>query len=605
MAAPDTNNPPIAYQTDQNYDIDIKDAFTHFITGSHAPNDNDHGDILAIDDIRAKISVSVTGTKTKDLIASLNIDPNGIAATTSNTTTPVISAQESRCHAFYRILGLPVVAPDGSFYNPGYDIIKQKGVTRNLDLGTKITIANKITSSFEQISQAREAWAANTAKVFNTPASLEASVLALTSGSSDVNGPNVRKFSAPFINNSSFSPLNYDGTKQTYNTSNYFSLVGDRDVQLLQYKDSSGNTPNVNLTSPSVFLQHAHVIAPFSVDPRIDFSIGGSESETVSGISRRIAVPFVPDAGYLKVNSTSNAMPPYIEHIIKIRLHQTDQVAEAGQAAGNIVDYVKSIKSIQDIKIGSTTVSNIFSGNVFNISEQDAFEDYVLKIQALASKLGQSIRTVKAAQGLYYWLPIPSVLGPEAGSDISEIIISSNFDSNLVTNEDFIIIKSSVSNFLSSLTVGAADATSTPDRSGNVTNASYKFSFDSNTSDSLGNVAESNYNSLSKKRRSTLSNAADALQIIEMIMGEFSGFGLADLFAIVGALYVMPIGDLLGLLDSDAYGRAQIILGSSIPAQTTPVSACLTSLANTVYAFYQIADATLQDYLNNNALTSS
>ncbi|MGO9428290.1 hypothetical protein, partial [Rhodoblastus sp.] len=60
--------------------------------------------------------------KTTDLIASLNINPNSTtAAPTPNTTTPVLLAQESRCHAFYRILGLPVVNASGSqYYNPGF-----------------------------------------------------------------------------------------------------------------------------------------------------------------------------------------------------------------------------------------------------------------------------------------------------------------------------------------------------------------------------------------------------------------------------------------------------------------------------------------------------
>jgi len=58
------------------------------------------------------------------------------------------------------------------------------------------------------------------------------------------------------------------------------------------------------------------------------------------------------------------------------------------------------------------------------------------------------------------------------------------------------------------------------------------------------------------KSRSTIcSNAADALKEIEIIMGEFSGFGLCDILAIFTALWTVDEQTLIYMLDDKAFGR--------------------------------------------------
>jgi hypothetical protein len=90
-----------------------------------------------------------------------------------------------------------------------------------------------------------------------------------------------------------------------------------------------------------------------------------------------------------------------------------------------------------------------------------------------------------------------------------------------------------------------------------------------------------------------------------MIMGEFSGLGLADIVAIMGSLYVMPFEDLLGFLDDDAIVRAEEVLeqpADSLKNKRSGITDAMTSLCNTVNGFYQIMDQIFQDYLNNAAL---
>ena len=102
-------------------------------------------------------------------------------------------------------------------------------------------------------------------------------------------------------------------------------------------------------------------------------------------------------------------------------------------------------------------------------------------------------------------------------------------------------------------------------------------------------------------RSQLLDEAGQALQTIEMIMGEFSGLGLCDIIAIMGSLYVMDISYVLGLLDKDAYTRATIMLGDSLPVPDGDIQACLAQLTSTVMQFYQIMDVVFSNTLKTSA----
>lgn len=194
-----TQSPQSQSQATQNYSPNVQDMYADFVTGGATPGGSNAGTNVGIDDLRAQVSVSVTGQTTANLIASLNIDPTSTTpAGTPNTSTPTILAQESRAHAFYRIIGFPVVAADMStFYNPGFDIVLQN-TPRNVTLSKKISVAKSVGTAFETISQTREQYVANISKVFSVPASVEAGVLSLMSGTYGKSGnPNKRLFSSP------------------------------------------------------------------------------------------------------------------------------------------------------------------------------------------------------------------------------------------------------------------------------------------------------------------------------------------------------------------------------------------------------------------------
>jgi hypothetical protein len=595
------------FSTNQNYDPAIRDMFKDFVTGANTANANDPGETLGIDDIRGQISASVTNTNTANLIASLNLDSTSTTpAPTPNTTTPVIRVQESRCHAFYRILGFPVINNNQSgFYNPGFDIVKQPGVTRTVTLAYKKTVASNVGTAFQNISAAREKWAASTAQVFSNPNSIQAGVLALTSGTYGQKGNvNVRKFAAPFLNgNKEIDPFDFNADHQTYATVSQTSLIGNAEVLLSDYQDANLNTISTNNQNTNIFFQHEHIIVPFMVDPRIDFSIWSAASNTFSGVSKRVAVPFVPDASFLQVSNTSTATRPLLEKIITDRISQYNQSVDAGQAISNAVSYIKSNKSIQGIQfIGNTSLGDIFSSKIFKTSQQSAFALYLSIIQAMMSSLKNAINTVSGAQGKYYWVPIPSVMGPEGGSSIGAVPVNANINPTLITRNDFDIIYNQSQVLISNVNIATTQANAVPDKGGYAFNTFY-MTFDSGTSDSQGDLSTKNMNNMNDTRNDVLTKASDALQIIEMIMGEFNGLGLSDIIAIMGSLYTMPLENVLGFLDADALIRAQNTLNQSKPFSPAPTNivTSMNALAESVNAFYSIMDNVFQDYINNNA----
>lgn len=609
--ADNSDTPQNNFQSVQNLDPNIKQMFKDFVTGGTTPNNNEPSQNVGIDDIRAQVSVTITGQTTQNLIKSLNINPaTNTLAGTANVTTPSKLAQESRCHAFYRIIGFPVVNADKSdFYNPGLDIIIGNNITRQVTLERKLRIASNVGAKFEAISQAREEYSAQVSQIFSVPSSIEAGVLALTSGTCGKdNNTNIRKFAQTF--EKSKDPFDFDIAKQSYSfpgdISSMRGKVGDFEVLLSDYQDPSGDPANdfkANLAIGGfdVLKNHKHIIRPFIVDPRIDFSIWAAESKTAAGTSKRIAVPFVPNGKYLQTSPIAKAERPLLEKIIRDRF-SAPQVQDAGISVTRVVDYVKNSKNIQTINIGGNTIGDIFTGSIFKLSQRQAFAQFLANAQSIIAKLVRCIDTVATSQSLYYWLPLPSNLGPEAGCVIRDVPLDGNLDPSLLTEYDQDILEKQVSVILSGINHSIAAISTAPDP-GNFSFSNFKFPFDSSTSNSLGNLSSKTQTTITDIRNEYLTQASEALQIIEMIMGEFSGLGLCDIFAILGALYVIPINDLLGFLDDDAVVRAETALGQpagSLKDARTGIGEAMTSLSNTVNAFYQIMDQMFKDRKNNN-----
>lgn len=545
------------YQNNQIFEIDIDKIYSDFIQ--------------EIDSVRSYVNTT-NPNNTKNLFKALK--PNGNSPTV-NTIAPEVSLQESRCHAFFRLIGFPVVASNFKIYNPGHDIIKSP--TRTIRLEDKINIAMAPIAGFDKLSLERETYPSQISKIFSIPSSIDAGVLALSSGSSGTKTVNLRKFVAPLDKNS--EPFDMSTPNQSY-TLELFSIVGTNEISLTKFQNPDGSMPT------QVTSSRKHIIKPFIVDPKIDFSVYPS--------TRRVAVPFVPDQSFTKISSNIFAKRPLIEKIIRDRFSVSNQIQDTGTASQFLIDYVKSIPAIKDQNI----INQISSGDVYKLSEKSQFVQFLNIIQEMMVKLVDSLRLIHKAQGLYYWIPLPSTSGPEGGSSVRDVFVPTLIARDLVTQADFNILLKIVQSNSNQFNAQTASVNGVPDVGGFAFNNFFQTSFGPETTEALGNTSQQTLDGLNNTRKRILQRANEALRTIEIIMGEFSGLGLCDIIAILGALYIMPKNKLIGFLDEDAYQRL-ITIPEFKDIAAGNFTDTMTSFVSTVKDFYNLMDKIYQDLLKN------
>jgi hypothetical protein len=554
---------PSNYQDSQNFNIDIDTLYNDFIK--------------EIDASRSIVNISNQGNQ-----AFLNNLKKETIASLIKLVKVESTPQESRCHTFFRLIGFPVVSKDFDFYNPGFDItnMESQGLSKSITLDHKITIANNSIDGFRLLSLFRENYVNRFLKTFSQKSSITASALALSSST------DTRSFAVPVQNT---DPFDVAPASQTYVTA-LKSQVGQlNQALLLDYSDDQGNKPD----SSQLLSDRFHFIKPFAVDARIDFTVAPS--------SRKIAVPFVFDKSNLLISENTFVKRPLIEKIIRERLASQDQSATLGSADQSIRDYILNTSSVKDEDIIKQMTSN---NSIYNLSEQQQFSKYLHIIGAMSIKLVDAQQKMQEAQSLYYWAPIPSLTGPEGGSSVRSIIISEQFPQELLTSADRALIDLFLKKTANNFNAQTANVTGTADL-GNFALSPFTASFGPDTTTSLGDAVGESVAFLNEKRNQHLTQANDSLRTVEIIMGEFSGFGFCDIIAIMGALYIMPIEDLLGFLDTDAFARMIKVLNlKENPSRTDDMEDAMTSLVQRVKDFYNLMDAFYQDVLKNNNTTT-
>jgi len=556
------------FNDNQTLDIDLDKMYNDFI--------------VAIDNHRSM--VNVVDQNTASLLKAIGGDIN---APTTNTLTPATTYQESRCHAFYRMIGFPVVSDDHSrFYNPGLDILKDD--TRTIDLDYKISVAQNPIQGLSVLTLTRETYASKAGAPFTTPNTIDAGALALSGG---INKANIRKFSAPYTN--SDDPFDVEPSNQTY-TVQLTSQVGEHQILLTDYQDSAGNKPT------SVAPSHSHIIKPFVVDARIDFTVSPCSDEKSAPSSRRVGIPFLPDQRYLKILPNAYCDPPILETIIRDRFTVENQSDNAGASTQDLINYIKTVPAINDTSL----INQVSKDDITSISQISQFEQYLSIIQTLMLKLVDAQNAVAAAQSIYYWVPIPANNGPEGGCSIQGVFLPTSIDSKLVTPHDFNILYKTAQSLLAppNQNPDVAQTTGQPDPGKFA--KSFKTFMSPRSSGAFTEAAATSLANLTTNRKSLLQKASDALRTIEIIMGEFSGFGLCDIIAIMGALYVMPKESLLGFLDADAFDRMNAELATGI-SQPVSLDKAMTDFSTYVKQFYTIMDDVYQDLASNNGQSAT
>ncbi len=547
------------YKNRQRFDFNVKDAFYSFVNPNKPSKVKQNG----IDNYRSKKSIN--GITPTNIVKAIKDNSLRNSLKAENTY------QESRCHAFYRMIGFPVY--DGTdFYNPGYDSIFDE--TKKIKKIDKIKIASTVlyTSSLIKLFDTRESTYQTFANIFNINTSINASVLALSS-------MNKRDFIDPLdkVTTPEVFSADLDSLKQTY-TIDKNGHVGNNKPSLTEYIGDDGVTP----TLPKTAFDRTHILYPFLVDPRY--------SESVN-IDKMLAVPFVLDTKNLIASETVTVEIPMLETIIYNRV--TDDTSNITGELQNIKDYIENVPSIADESLIERITKD------YKLTEQQRFIQYLNIMRAMINKLVQAQNTIEEAQKFYYWIPIPSTTGPEGGSSVRPIIITKELANNpkFITSYDADLIRASIEKFIgqTAASVGYESITRKPIFPSNA------MIFNPEVNASCGDINDDTVKSLTFARNNTMKKACDALQIIEMIMGEFSGLGLCDILAIIASLYIMPIEDLLGFLDKDAFERMKTLLNKPDAVRTDNLSQCMGTLTNTVKDFFNLMDKLYLDKRQNNS----
>jgi len=185
-------------------------------------------------------------------------------------------------------------------------------------------------------------------------------------------------------------------------------------------------------------------------------------------------------------------------------------------------------------------------------------------------------------------LPQPNESGPEFGSNINNIIkyIYEKDDAKYKTNLDGSIYTIELINEINSLSI-QSDPDKKPEDSEEYALSEFT-DFYETINISLYQNTDDSIESSKKQRESILNDANESLRKIEIITGNISGLGILDIISIIGALYLVPKKSLVGLLDDDAYDRANKKIGG-LP-QRNEIKKCIEDLSGNVSYYYKLID---------------
>lgn len=543
MADNDQADPETSHD-DQNYNFDMDAIYNDFIK--------------EIDDIRSHAVFEEDNAE--DFLKSL--DPKQ-EVVKKHYTVIESSYQESRAHAFFRLIGLPVISADGSSYSPGHDNILFE--ERKIKIAEKIKIALNPIKDFNKLTTARESYVRSMLKVFSNPTSIDAGCMVISSGGTGSDGhPNIREFKAPFKESSDAFDMVAKSQQYEIKTT---TRVGKRLLELSEFQDDAGNPPKISKNK-------RHIIKPLIVNGMIDF--------IVSPCEKRVCIPFVYDKANTKVSEGKFCKRPLVEKLIRDKFATR---SEKGSDEKKVIEYIESFSKIKDVSI----IESVSSPVNYDQTDRAKFAKSLKMITEMVKKLVEAANVIKKAQETYLWIPQPSEMGPEIGCQVADIFFPSTQESaNLFTEFDKSILLMKAKDMVNSSLSAVAEE---GNLDGEMSSNKLWSAFSIDDTESMGNASSESLEKMIESRSSLLTSANAGAKIVEIIMGEFSGFGLCDVFAITGAMNILPIEDLLGLIDIDAFERMEYILGIDTTGiiRHSPQEA-VKNLTEIVKDFYSIMD---------------
>jgi len=492
--------------------------------------ENEADDIQSVDfNLQTLVSRFIVPIERKRSFSTINpiTRPQSSANTGNNAEAvsrdldiaqPNVRVQESRAHAFYRMIGLPVMDKNGGFYNPGFNPLASTDARKN-----NAAIANNPSLIVDQMHAAREQDSRDAANIFrNSP--LESSIRALA-----MKKP--KKFQL-MTNQGAFNFL-------TNKDAQIFTIKDRKTFINKFYTDATGNELTV------FFDQSRHILRPFLVSPVIE--------RTVQSRNRQVCVPFLKDRSDTIIERDNAVLErPGIEFILRLRLRQK-QEEELLQETIFVLDPQLETEGVSAADLRRIAIS-LFDKE--KISTDDAaaetaiFSDFELVninnlvklIKAAIDQLNSSVETLDRVGKKIHWTPLPGIDGPQIAAKtrnagfVRTKRASSELDRKIKQLE--IKIKNS------------KRRTTISDNS-EIANSPFALSYFENTE----KLFEQELGGAKEEKNELIRQGANALSTIEIITGEVSGLGLVDILAIYTALWAIDLDVLISLLDNDAFTR--------------------------------------------------
>lgn len=436
---------------------------------------------------------------------------------------------ESRVHAFYRMLGMPVVSKTAGYYNPGYNPISEK----TKDYRKKINSAIYNEQTAQNFIYNRENKILQFQNIFKLPESdLEQIVFNILS---DVTFPFA-------LLDPNIDHLEED--KQTVSLEDREIAYREFGTYNLSYTDQIIGYGN---TYTNVF----HAIKPFVVDPRME--------EVVMPDVNKICVPFLSNKkndSNTKLEKNKQLYRPGLEAIVHLRL-MDPVVSESflinvqnildntiGQNTATETqnsDYQVFLTTVQSLTASSTLPNNV-KEDLNNITDLQftTVVNLIKIIKFAVNELCQSQLIINRLKQLINWVPLFGKDGPISGK------LTGKLSSNYFNKEG-----DDTEEKVRQLQVKKEEASiSFNNLQGEFASPFIK----SILSEKIGSYDNSIKELINQKDEGG-AEGFEALKKIEIIKGEVAGLGLIDVLAMYVALWSVDMSVLLSLLDNDSIQR--------------------------------------------------
>lgn len=536
------------FEDTQSVDLDIDSLFSRFI-----------GPIEQIRSICDAPAGKLQSSQSKFGVTDLAVDP--------------VNKMESRLHAFYRLLGLPVVA-GGNCYNPGFNPIPSSSTARD-------NINSAIPDTDISAMSLREQHPRLFSQMFNGQG-FDATLWCLLQA----------------------YPKSFNMLDSKTNT----KAIDGRDVTLGFLSVFYNALNNTNIVSSIVDGQAAfasrmsfamtsarHILTPFSVNPAIDF--------TVMPVSNKVCVPFLPTLQSTKISASPDVFlqRPGIEFIIRSRLKDNNpdtqflsdiqSVLQKGDTSStSTVSDQNLLKSAVEALAENNDIDNADLNDIFGTfssTQAVVVENLIKTMKGTIKLLAESIHQIDKVSAVVTFMPIPNARGIELGGKLLNVSPTTKIEKDIVV-----------------LTIKQLNA----NRSIALDNSFGTFATSGYTDLEKTNAYTEKIDSLNRRKKSLGETGMQALKTIEIVTGEASGLGLIDVLAIYTALWSIKIEDLLGLLDNDAFERlntynpdlqAKSISRSSVTAAQTSLQEKISNLLSFAdLTFGKIATTSPQEFVS-------